>query len=132
RKMFSARRKTSAPHPRVGHFMRDGTKYAGISPDTHEPMYVTEVDAPRAMKWKEAMDYAASIDMRLPTKAELKVLFNNRAAIGECNVTGSYPEGWYWSASEGYEWLAWCQRFSDGFQDDRIKDGRSSVRCVRS
>src|SRR5262249_13943526 len=68
------------PKPlQIGDVMEDGTKYAGISPDTSKPMFVTPDDAPLTMKWKEAKDYAANLGMRLPTKGELNVLFNNRA-----------------------------------------------------
>jgi hypothetical protein len=83
------------------------------------------------------MNYAAKLDAhghrdwRLPTKGELNVLFNNRAAIGGFIVTGSGPEGWYWSASEYGRWNAWAQRFSDGYWSNYYKGDRSSVRCVR-
>jgi len=50
---------TGAPpaeaEPQVGDRMRDGTRYAGISPDTEKPMYTTSQDALPAMKWLEAM-----------------------------------------------------------------------------
>ena len=101
-------------------------------------MYVTPAEAPLTMKWKEAMNYAAKLDAhghqdwRLPSKGELNVLFNNRAAIPGFNVTGSYPEGWYWSACEYLNWNARCQRFSDGYLSTNDKDHRTSVRCVRS
>lgn len=87
-----------------GDHMRDGTIFAGISPDTHEPMYTTPSDAPLTMRWKEAMDYAARLDAhghkdwRVPTKGELKV---------------------------------WGQRFSDGNQHLDYKDNDSSLRLVR-
>jgi hypothetical protein len=42
--------------------MPDGTIYAGISPDTHQPMYTTPADAPLTMQWKAAMQYAAALD----------------------------------------------------------------------
>jgi hypothetical protein len=34
--------------------MPDGTVYAGVSPDTGQPMYTTFDDAPSTMKWKKA------------------------------------------------------------------------------
>ena len=69
----------------------------------------------------------------MPSKEELNVMFNNRAAVGEFNVTGSDPAGWYWSASLYDDWGAWGQRFSDGCQvtNDYGKGTHSSVRCVR-
>jgi hypothetical protein len=129
-----------APPPRepeAGEKMPDGSVFAGISPDSGKPIYAMPQDAPQPMKWDEAMKYAKDLDAhghqdwRLPTKGELNVLFNNRAAIGGFNVTGSYPEGWYWSASEATRWYAWVQRFSDGSQNVLYKITRSAVRCVR-
>jgi hypothetical protein len=81
----------------IGDKMPDGTVYAGLSPETGKPMYVTPADASLTMKWKEAMDYAKRLDThghqdwRLPTKGELNVLFNNRAAIGGFNVPARVP-----------------------------------------
>jgi Protein of unknown function (DUF1566) len=123
--------------PPIGTKMPDGTIYSGISPDTGKPFYAMPVDAPQPVKWEAARNYAKDLDAhgykdwRLPSKGELGVLFNNRAAIGGFNVTGAYPAGWYWSASEDSEWYAWGQRFSDGCQHYHSKDFPSSVRCVR-
>src|SRR5947209_13945739 len=83
-----------------GEHMRDGTIYAGISPDTGQPMYTTPEDVPLTVSWKDANHIAALLvahsrqDWRVPTRAELNVLFNNRAAIGGLNEA---PEsaGWY-------------------------------------
>jgi len=64
--------------PNVGGRMRDGTIYAGISPDTGRKMFTTAADAPLTMKWKTAMDYAGletpgHDDWRVPSKGELNV-----------------------------------------------------------
>jgi len=123
--------------PKVGDKMLDGTVFAGISPDTNKPMYATPADASLTMTFNEAKEYAAKLDAHshhdwhVPTKNELNVLFNNRAAIGGFDVTGSYPAGWYWSASPHFIWHAWGQRFSDGSQLDHLKGSHSAVRCVR-
>jgi hypothetical protein len=122
--------------PKVGDRMLDGTVFAGISPDTNKPMYATPADAPLTMVFNQATDYAAKLDIRghkdwrVPTKNELNVLFNNRAAIGGF-VSGSSPAAWYWSATPDFRWNAWCQRFSDGRQNYASKDARLTVRCVR-
>lgn len=125
---------------RIGDKMPDGTIYAGISPDTHKPMYATSADAPLTYTLNQAQNYAARLsnlnanghdDWRVPTKGELNVLFNNRAAIGGFNVSGSGPAGWYWSASPGNQWGAWGQQFYDGRQYDIFNDYLMSVRCVR-
>jgi len=123
--------------PAPGDKMPDGTVFAGISPDTNKPMYVTPADASLTMTFNEAQKYATQLDAHghkdwhVPTKAELNVLFNNRAAIGGFNVTGSLPAGWYWSASPYYLWVAWGQWFSDGLQYGTNKGNHSSVRPVR-
>jgi hypothetical protein len=117
-----------------GDKMPDGTVFAGISPDTNKPMYATPADASLTMKFNEAQEYASKLDAhghkdwRVPTKAELNVLFNNRAAIAGFNVSGSGPAGWYWSASPTSKWTAWGQRFSDGYQFNYLKDHPSAVR----
>jgi hypothetical protein len=117
--------------------MPDGTVFAGISPDTNKPMYATPTDASLTMKFNEAQEYAARLDAhghkdwRVPTNAELNVLFNNRAAIGGFDMSGSVPSGWYCSSSQSIFWDAWGQRFSDGYQSGGNKDVPSSVRPVR-
>ena len=127
---------TNTP-PAPGDKMPDGTVFAGISPDTNKPMYATRTDARLMMKFNEAQKYAANLDAhghkdwRVPTNAELNVLFNNRAAIGGLNVTGFGPAGWYWSASPGLKLSAWGQQFSDGYQSKNYTDNPSAVRCVR-
>lgn len=120
-----------AATPQAGDGMEDGTIYAGTSPDTGEPMYTTPADAPMKMKWREAMDYAAALtahghkDWRLPSEAELNVLFNNRASIG------GFDDDWYWSSSEFLSIGAGVQQFSDGSQGDGDKVNLNLVRCVR-
>jgi hypothetical protein len=121
-----------------GDRMPDGTIYAGISPDTGKAMYATQTDAPltytfnQAQKYAEKLDANGHMDWRVPTKSELNVLYNNRAAIGEFDVSGSNPAGWYWSSSQDILSLnAWDQRFSDGNQDYYVKLNASSLRCVR-
>jgi hypothetical protein len=109
----------------------DGTVYAGISPDTHKPIYATPGDAPLTYTFNEAGKYAARLDAhghkdwRVPTKRELNVLFNNRAAVGGFDESGSGPGGWYWSSSQ------YSYYFSDGNQHHDYKTSDSSLRCVR-
>jgi hypothetical protein len=126
--------------PQVGDKMPDGTIYAGLSPDTGKSMYAMAEDAPQRMEWKEAKKYVKKLDAlghkdwRLPTQGELSVVFNNRAAIGGFDVSGSFPAGWYWSGTQDSKWTAWGQRFSDGFQYCNFENGKTnriSVRCVR-
>ena len=130
---------TKSTEPKIGDKMPDGSIYAGVSPNTGMPMYTTPADAPLTMTFNEARNYASKLDThghddwRVPTAAELNVLFNNRAAIGGFNLSGSDPAGWYWTSEEFDDnWDAWGQRFSDGRLDRfRVESEPSSVRCVR-
>jgi hypothetical protein len=127
----------ASSEPKPGDKMPDGTVFAGISPDTNKPMYATPADASLTMTFNDAQKYAAQLDAhghkdwRVPTNAELNVLFNNRAAIGGLDISGSLPSGCYWSSSQNDKWLAWGQRFSDGLQYTTTKHDPSSVRPVR-
>lgn len=112
--------------PDIGAIMPDGTIYAGISPDTGDSLYVMPVDAPLPMAWKGATKYAAALDAhghkswRLPTRAELKVLFENRhegalkGTFKEQN--GSVNARWYWSCTERPDnsSFVYIVRFTDG------------------
>jgi hypothetical protein len=127
----------------VGDKMADGTIYAGISPDTNQPMYAAPADAPMSMDFNLAAKYAKGLqvgdkkDFRVPSKAELNVLFQNRekgALKGTFNLTGSLPPAWYWSGTPGSVNFAYVQRFSDGLHGLQYGYNRfldSSVRCVR-
>jgi Protein of unknown function (DUF1566) len=128
---------TIQTQPAIGAEMHDGTIYAGVSPDTGKAMYATPKDAPLTCTFDQAARYAKGLDVhghrdwRVPTKAELNVLFQNRATIGGLNTTGSVPAGWYWSSSQINKYNAWAQRFSFGSQHYCTKDDASSLRCVR-
>jgi Protein of unknown function (DUF1566) len=124
----------------IGDVMPDGSVYGGISPDTGKAIYTTPADAKLTYTFNEAAEYAEQLnaqrylghdDWRVPTKGELNVLFENRAAIGEFNETGAPPAGWYWSSSPGSYDGGWAQRFSDGSQPNDDRRNVSSLRCVR-
>ena len=124
----------------VGDKMADGTIFAGISPDTNQPMYAAPADAPLGMDFNAAAKYAEGLEVggkkgfRIPTKAELNVLFQNRekgALKGTFNLTGSDTAGWYWSSTPYNVNYAYGQRFSDGGHDFYGRNSDSSVRCVR-
>lgn len=126
-----------------GNARADGSISAGISPKTGKPMFAMPADAGVSMDFNQAVAYAQKLntekalghdDWRVPTKEELNVLFQNRekgALKGTFNITGSLPAGWYWSSAPYYDVNAWCQRFSDGQQNNICRDLGSSVRCVR-
>jgi hypothetical protein len=123
---------------KIGDKMEDGTIYAGISPDTDKEMYAAPADEPLTLTFNKAKERAEELSKttgkayRVPSVLELNVLFNNRAAIGGFNLTGSYPAGWYWSSVPDNVYSARCQRLSDGDRDNDIRSHGLSVRCVRS
>jgi hypothetical protein len=135
---------TTISIPAIGTIMPDGSVFAGVSPDTGRPMYATPKDHTGffGLKYlftvRGAFAAASKLkahgrnDWRVPSRAELNVLFRNRAAIGDFNASGSTPAGWYWSSARYVnDHFAWAQRFSDGLQNDINMNSRSALRCVR-
>jgi hypothetical protein len=123
--------------------MQDGSIFAGISPDTGKQMFAMPADAGLTMTFNEAAKYAKKLnaakalghdDWRVPTKAELNTLFENRekgALNGTFNATG-IPAGYYWSGTPINGVVAYGQLFSDGLQISNIpRNGHLAVRCVR-
>lgn len=117
------------------------SRAAGISPDTNKPMYAIPADAPYKMTFCRAREYAQEEnaqnsydhgDWHVPTRNELNVLFNNRAAIGGFNETGKYPHGCYWSATDDTPSYAWGQSFSNGSAIYCGQETISPVRLVRT
>lgn len=119
----------------IGRIMADGSIFAGISPDTGREMYLTAHDAPLTYAFNDAADFAKSLtahnqnDWRVPTKNELKVIFDNRAAISGFMTTDT--PAWYWSSTQETSYSAWAQRFTDGHQVQRGENMASLLRCVR-
>ena len=101
--------------PRIGAIQPDRTLFAGISPDTGKPMFVQPRDMPRRMNWNRAAQGAQIFegyrhnDWRLPTRNELKVLFENAAALGLDKKDMGH--NWHWSSEEksGKDGVAWVQ-----------------------
>lgn len=136
-----------------GNVMPDGTVFAGISPRSKKPLYVTPQDEPRTMDWQTARGSAWVLtahghgDWRIPHHEELNVIFRNSAAIGGFSTMqslkpsfsralksllgDSVPNGWYWSSSEEDSIYARSQRFTDGCQGLSNKLYAQSVRYVR-
>ncbi|MCE9507653.1 MAG: hypothetical protein K8R48_04970 [Alphaproteobacteria bacterium] len=94
---------------KIGTRMPDGSIYAGVSPATNRPMYVSPHDQFGSfdrMAWGEAVkaakekDAHGHKDWRLPICGEVSVLFNNRAAIRVFNATNANEGGNYWMKGE--------------------------------
>jgi hypothetical protein len=125
----------------IGERMPDGTVYAGISPDSGKRLFAASSDAPTTMKFNSAAAYAKNLeqhghkDWRLPTRNELRTLFDNRAAIGGfASAPGSGDAHWYWSSTERLEdqSTVWAVGFTFGGVVWGHKDNDSlSARVVR-
>src|SRR4051812_4180884 len=91
---------------RIGQVMDDGSLYAGVSPDTGRSMFATFADAAGTYALDESLDCAARLDVhrqkdwRVPSRGELRVMFDNLAgAAANFNRGGALPSGWYRSSS---------------------------------
>jgi hypothetical protein len=130
---------------KIGTRMEDGWIYGGISPSNGQPMFVAPADEKRglfkrqlstpekARKRAAKKSRETGHECRVPTYAELKVLFNNRAAIGGFNENTSYPYNWYRSYTPGLkEGEDRRQLFSTGAESNVYSDYNLSVRLVRN
>ena len=119
--------------PQPGDTMPDGTKFAGVSPDTRKAMYTTPADAPKLMNLRDAERYAQTLDdhghkdWRLPSQAELQVLYDNRAAIGGFEGKDYWSSGTWGRAGLG----AWGYDFASGKPKRYLNLETYSFRCVR-
>jgi hypothetical protein len=122
----------------------DGAVYAGSL--NGKPIYADPADAQVTYTFNQVVAVAAGLnrvnylgydDWRVPTKDELNLLYRNRDQgdlKGTFNLSGSFPDGWYWSSTEitsiSFDG-GWAQRFSDGTQSWQRGDNRSLLRLVR-
>jgi hypothetical protein len=93
------------------------------------------------MKWNRAMEYASVLnahnhdDWRVPSENELRVIFNNRAAIGGFTTHGLTHDSWYWSSQQDKglrpDIAAISMRFDTGEMQSDYKCYPSALRCVR-
>ena len=72
------------------------------------------------------MARAYNNDWHLPTKTELKLLYEQRMLVG------NFTKDDYWSSTELDSNSAWIQGFLNGDQDRYNKYSKLQVRAVRS
>jgi Protein of unknown function (DUF1566) len=65
-------------------------------------------------------------DWFLPSKNELNKLYLNKVAVG------GFVSDFYWSSSEGDDFNAWIQDFSDGTQSSSGKNISFRIRAIRA
>jgi hypothetical protein len=85
-------------------------------------------DEINSLSWSDAVTAASaySSGWHLPTKTELKVLYEHR------NVVGGFAKDDYWSSTELDSNSAWIQGFVNGDQDRYNKYSKLIVRAVRA
>ena len=85
-------------------------------------------DEINSLSWSDAVTAASAYGAgwHLPTKTELKVLYEHR------NVVGGFAKDDYWSSTELDSNSAWIQGFGNGDQDRYNKYSKLSVRAVRA
>jgi len=85
-------------------------------------------DEINSLSWSDAVATASAYGSgwHLPTKIELKVLYQHRS------VVGGFAKDDYWSATELDINSAWIQGFGNGDQDRYNKYSKLSVRAVRA
>lgn len=84
-------------------------------------------DEINSLNWSDAVTAASALGSgwHLPTKPELKALYEHR------NVVGGFAKDDYWSATELDNNSAWIQGFGNGDQDRYNKYSKLSARAVR-
>lgn len=131
--------------PRIaGTLMPDGTIYAGRLPGG-KPMYVTPKDAPLAVSFNEAVQYADRLnqqkefgrnDWHVPDIQELQLLYDNRHVgklSGTFNETGRQYAGFYRTSVKTDLQHAHSINFSTGKEEGGYYQTRPmSLRCVRT
>ncbi len=85
-------------------------------------------DEINSLNWTDAVTAVRALGpgWHLPTKTELKMLYEHR------NVVGGFAKDDYWSATELDSNSAWIQGFGHGDQDRYNKYSKLRVRAVRA
>lgn len=76
------------------------------------------------MNWRDAQAKCASIGMRLPTRTEIKAVYDAKLTEEWKNI--------YWTKDEFSDALAYNFNITNGDSDSGLKDGLYYVRCIRS
>jgi hypothetical protein len=124
---YSERAKTAAIYG-LGDSGPQGGKVYYVDDTGEHGLEAKAADEINSLSWSDAVIAAGAYGSgwHLPTKTELKVLYEHR------NVVGGFAKDDYWSATEQDINSAWIQGFGNGDQDRYNKYSKLSVRAVRS
>jgi hypothetical protein len=105
-----------------------GSKVYYIDDSGQHGLEAKATDEINSLSWSDAVTAASAYGARwhLPTKTELKMLYEQR------NVVGGFAKDDYWSATELDSNSAWIQGFGNADQDRYNKYSKLSVRAVRA
>lgn len=108
----------------------ENERYAGIIIDsaTGQPAHhlILLPQQPEThLTWDEAIAWAASIGVELPTRQESALLY--------ANLKPTFEPDWYWTGEQyaGSASYAWLQNFDDGTQDNYDKGYKGCARAIR-
>ena len=104
----------------------EGGTFAGLTtlPDGTHHAVVLLPDAPGSrLPWQQAMDWAAGIGARLPSRAIAALLY--------ANVRSSLQPKWHWTDETEGASCAWGCVFSDGYQHYGGRSYEGSAVAVR-
>lgn len=113
---------------------QDAKKIIG-KPIKIDNLLVAQKDFPDEMEWDEAKKSCETLGSgwRLPTKAELRILYKNRYKIG------GFRNTFYWSSSETYSYSgqnyardAWYIIIDNGTYMNGTKEQLNHARAVKS
>lgn len=120
-----------------GETTEDGWYYCGISPNTQKQMFAAPTDV-GVMDWYDALSAVdrakkqGDDSVRLPTRGELRLIFNFRHIIGGLKGKNKERGDSYWTSSEGGSMSVWI---SDFYAKSEINVSKTysagSVRLVR-
>jgi hypothetical protein len=113
---------------RLGDNGPQGGKVYYVDDSGEHGLEAKAADETNSLSWSDAVTAASAYGSgwHLPTKTELKVLYEHR------NVVGGFAKDDYWSSTELDSNSAWIQGFVNGDQDRYNKYSKLSVRAVRA
>ena len=104
--------------------------YAGASDGSR--VYVEAQPRAALLLWEDATAACTALgpEWRLPTRGELKVLFDNRDAGA---LAGTFDAGWHWSSTQvDGLFTPWVRNLATGERGTASAGNAFAARCVRA